>query len=58
MAKIKAIESDLYRIEKAVGYDGQAVKIILKETDEYIVVYISELEELFGILSQGQEILK
>ena len=32
---IKAIESDLYRIEKAKGYEHEAIKIIKKRNLEW-----------------------
>lgn len=54
---IKAIESNLYRIEKAENFDG-AVRITIKETDEHLVIYISELEELFELIEKSREVLK
>ena len=53
---IKAIESDLYRIEKAEGYDN-AIKIIIKETYNEIVIFEEELDELIGLINKSREIL-
>ena len=53
---IKAIESDLYRIEKSEGYDN-AIKIIIKETYNEIVIFEEELDELIGLINKSREIL-
>ncbi|MGL5151615.1 MAG: hypothetical protein ACRC7N_13710 [Clostridium sp.] len=54
---IKSIESNLYKITKSDNYDDDMFEILIKETDNYITVYRSELPELTELLNKAEEIL-
>lgn len=55
---IKAIESNLYKITKSDNYSDTAFEILIKETDNYVVVYKSELSELIELLNKAEEIIR
>ena len=54
---IKAIESNLYRIEKAKGYEHEAIKIIKKETWNDTIVLVEELDELIELINKSREVI-
>ena len=54
---IKAIESNLYKVMKSDNHDDEAFEILIKETDNYITVFRSELPELIELLNKAEEIL-
>lgn len=54
---IKAIESNLYKVTKLDNYDDKVFEILIKETDNYITVFRSELPELIELLNKAEEIL-
>lgn len=54
---LKAIESDLYRISKGEDYEDDAYRIEIKETENYIVIFKDELNELIDLLTKTKEIL-
>ena len=54
---IKAIESELYKISKTKDYDEAAYSIEIKETENYIIVFKEELNELIELLTKAKDIL-
>ena len=54
---IKAIESNLYKVTKLDNYDDKVFEILIKETDNCITVFRSELPELIELLNKAEEIL-
>lgn len=54
---IKAIESELYRISKAKDYDEVAYSVEIKETENHIIVFKDELNELIELLTRAKDIL-
>lgn len=54
---IKAIESEIYKIQRNKNYDEDVYCVSIKETGCYINVFKEELDELIELLSKAKEIL-
>lgn len=55
---IKAIESEIYKVAKNCDYDDNVFEITVKETENSIIVYKSELKELIDLLNKAMEIIE
>ena len=56
---LKAIESELYRISISDYYDNSsdtALVITVKDTNEDILVFSNELDELINLLKKASEL--